>query len=40
MDALIRRKDTVKMLILSLLLDGLNQREIARRLNLTPQAVS
>ncbi len=40
MDALIRRKDTVKMLILTLLLDGLNQREIAKRLNLTPQAIS
>lgn len=40
MDALIRRRDTVKMLILALLLDGLNQREIAKRLNLTPQAIS
>jgi len=35
-----KRRDTVKMLILSLLLDGLNQREISKRLNLTPQAIS
>ena len=40
MDALIRRKDTVKLLILSQLLRGLNQREIAKRLGLTPQAIS
>jgi putative transcriptional regulator len=40
MDALIKRKDTVKLLILSQLLRGLNQREIAKRLGLTPQAIS
>ncbi|ADB58882.1 DUF7839 domain-containing protein [Archaeoglobus profundus] len=40
MEALTKRKDTVKLLILSLLLNGLNQREIARRLGLTPQAIS
>ncbi|WP_457548510.1 DUF7839 domain-containing protein [Archaeoglobus sp.] len=40
MEALIKRKDTVKLLILSLLLNGLNQREISKRLSLTPQAIS
>ncbi len=40
MEALIRRKDTVKLLILSYLLNGLNQREISKRLCLTPQAIS
>ena len=40
MEALVRRRDTVKLLILSLLLNGLNQREIAKRLCLTPQAIS
>ena len=35
-----RRRDTVKLLILTLILDGLNQREIAKRLRLTPQAIS
>ncbi len=40
MEALIRRKDTVKLLILSQLLNGLNQREIAKKLRLTPQAIS
>jgi len=35
-----KRRDTVKLLILTLILDGLNQREIAKRLRLTPQAIS
>ncbi|RLI85313.1 MAG: replication/maintenance protein [Archaeoglobales archaeon] len=40
MEVLMRRRDTVKLLILTLILDGLNQREIAKRLRLTPQAIS
>jgi len=40
MDVLLSRKNTVKLLILSLLLNNANQRQIAKRLNLTPQAVS
>ncbi len=40
MDVLLSRKDTMKLLILCQLLNRLNQREIARRLNLTPQAIS
>ncbi len=40
MNVLIKRRETVKLLIMSLLLNNLNQREIAKRLGLTPQAIS
>jgi putative transcriptional regulator len=40
MDVLLSRRDTVKLLVLSQLLTTSNQREIAKRLKLTPQAVS